>query len=55
MDKKNNLKFFKWVINNDPEGHFIMYSRSKIGAMTSDRDNLGDMTLNEVDGGNALF
>jgi len=55
MDKRNNLKHFKWVVNNEPEGNWVMYSRSKIGAMTSDRDNLVQMTINDVDGGKALF
>ena len=55
MDKKNMLKSFKWIVNNDPKGYFLFTSRSRIGAMASDRDSVVEMKIQEVDGGKSLF
>lgn len=55
VDKKNMVRWFKWVVNNDPEGYSVFHSRSKVGAMASDREIVAEMRVQEVDGGNSLF
>jgi len=46
---------FKYVVQNDPEGHFVFHTRYKIGAMAADRESLCDMVLQEIDDGKSLF
>jgi len=55
MDKKQMLKSFKYIINNDPDGYFLMHTRSKVGAMASDRESLVEMNLQNLDGGKSVF
>jgi len=45
VDKKNMLKSFKYIKNNDPEGYFLFHTRSKVGAMASDRESLVEMKM----------
>jgi len=49
MDKKNKIVEFKWLENKPEEGYWLMYSVSKMGSLASDRENLIEMTLHELD------
>ena len=49
------IKSFKYIKNNDPEGYFLFHTRSKVGAMASDRESVVEMKIQELDAGKQLF
>ena len=55
IDKKSMMKSFKYIVNNDPEGYFLFHTRSKVGAMASDRTSLVEMRIQDVEAGKSLF
>ena len=54
VDKKNLMKSFTYIKNNDPEDHFLFHTRSKISAMATDRESVVEMDLKDLDDG-SLF
>ena len=49
------IKSFKYIKNNDPEGYFLFHTRSKVGAMASDRESVVEMKMQDIDDGKSLF